>query len=89
MTGYAVLMQATREFDDMVEAAVAWVFENEAELTENGASADVLNDQFVDKLRDVCGGDWDTMEAVRGEVATSLENTAEYAVTRDWAGRWA
>ena len=89
MTGYAVLMQATREFDDMVEAAVAWVFENEAELTENGASADVLNDQFVDKLREICDGDQDTIEAVRGEAAVSLECQAAFAVTRDWAGQWA
>ncbi len=89
MTGYRLLMQQTREFDDMVLNAVEFVNENEAELTENGFSADVLYDRFVERLLEIVGGDWDTFEAVRGEVAAALENTAEYAVTRDLFGKWA
>lgn len=89
MTGYKMLMAAGIQFDAMVNELTDWIFDNEAELTEHGECADLLNDAFRGKLREACDGDRDLMESVLGEVAVKVDQCGEYDCTREWAARWA
>ncbi len=89
MTGYSALMLATNQFSDIVDNLLEWVSDNEADLTDGGESADGLNDAFDARLRELCDGNGDVMESVRGEVATRLDSQGQFDVTRQWAGQWA